>query len=163
MDSVIASTRRMRKNDFPVIESMYQEAFGINFPTAGYDKIASDVKTRILQAIDDGRQHIYVVENVDGIILAFIWMELIMDADGSTAFSFQGIGVHSDVRRAGVAEVLASSVKEIAALLGATRLIAKVMPHNEPVVRLIEKLGGLPRFMEYTLDIGGGSNGVRPD
>ena len=154
MNDNIHALRAPGQNDLVVVERMYQDAFSINFPGADYGVIARAVALRLTNAIDNERNEIVVAENDDGIIIGYVWLLRSWDADGTECVTFEGIGTHPDVRRRGVAEKLASIAVELAAKMGAKRLLARVMPHNEPVVRLIEKLGGTTRFVEYTLDIG---------
>jgi ribosomal protein S18 acetylase RimI-like enzyme len=62
--------------------------------------------------------------------------------------------VHPDYRRQGIGAIMAEAAQEwVFRLWGLKRLQCVVSLDNEPVVGLLEKMGGQARFVTYVKDV----------
>jgi len=152
---MIQSIRDMRSSDVPVVLGFYEEAFGINFPGADFERIKRAAKRRILGTMPaDSGEVILVAEGPGDLIIAYVWLALGRSGDGEPMVTIEGFGVHDEYRRQGVGAFMAEAIQQWAfRLWGVKRLQCLVSLDNEPVIGLLEKMGGQARFVTYVKDV----------
>jgi ribosomal protein S18 acetylase RimI-like enzyme len=155
MMTEVQGIREMRKSDLPAVLAWYREAFLINFPLGDWGMIERPARLRLLHALDPNSDDVVLVaEGEAGLLLAYLWLSEGRAGDAAHIATIEGLSVHRDYRRRGIGTLMADAAQQWAfGLRGLERLQAVVSLSNEPVIGLLEKMGGVARFVTYAKEV----------
>jgi phosphinothricin acetyltransferase len=143
--SQTAATDRMKirdavENDLPAIVDIYNAAVATRMSTAQLEPVTVESRRRWLSEHSPDRHPFWVME-VDGQIAGWLTIKSFLPRCAYRGTVEVSVYVDEKFRRRGIARKLLEEATARAPSLGINALVGLIFAHNEPSLKLFERLG----------------------
>ncbi len=126
--------------DLPAIVEIYNAAITSRIATAQLEPVTVESRKNWLNDHSSDRHPFWVLET-DGRVIGWLTFKSFLPRCAYSGTAELSVYVHDDFRRRGVAHALLEKAIQQAPALELTALVGLIFAHNEPSIRLFERLG----------------------
>ncbi len=132
--------RDAREHDLPAIIKIYNAAIATRMSTAQLEPVTVESRHTWLKDHSPGRHPFWVLE-IDGEVAGWLTLKTFLPRCAYRDTAEVSVYVDEKLRRRGVGRALLSEAIVRAPEFGITAMVGLIFAHNEPSLRLFERLG----------------------